>query len=129
MITLKNVMRANAASCIVFGLIFLFIPSAVAVFLGGEAPAPDWVFSLLGAVLLFNGLHLIWVSTNSMPNKLWILYFSFGDFLWVIATILLLVLGVWITEGVGILASIVVAAVVGAFGLLQMFKRKAMGNC
>jgi len=129
MITLKNVMRANAASCIIFALIFLFMPEAVASFLGGETPAPGWVFSLLGAILLFNGLHLIWVSTNPMPHKLWVLYFSFGDFLWVIATLILLVLGLWITTGVGIAASIVVAAVVGVFGVLQMVKRKAMGHC
>ena len=129
MITLKTVMRANAASCIIFALIFLLNPAATAALLGGEIPAPDLVFLILGAVLMFNGLHLIWVSSNPMPNKLWVLYFSFGDFLWVIATAVLLILGIWITTGIGVIASMVVAIVVGTFGVLQMMKRKAMGCC
>lgn len=129
MITLKTVMRANAASCIIFALIFLLNPAATAAFLGGEIPAPDLVFLILGAVLMFNGLHLVWISSNPMPNKLWVLYFSFGDFLWVIATAVLLFSGIWITTGIGMIASILVAAVVGIFGVLQMIERKKMGHC
>lgn len=129
MITLKTVMRANAASCIIFALIFLLNPAATAAFLGGEIPAPDLVFLILGAVLMFNGLHLVWISSNPMPNKLWVLYFSFGDFLWVIATAVLLFSGIWLTTEIGMIASILVAAVVGVFGVLQMIERKKMGQC
>jgi len=129
MITLKMVLKANATSCILFAMIFLSVPLKTALFLGGDEPAAEIVFSLLGAILLFNGLHLIWASFKPLPSKFLILYFSIGDFIWAILSFALLFFGIWITTTVGAILSILVALMVTTFGVLQMIKRKGMGNC
>lgn len=126
MITLKTVLRANAASCIIFALIFLLIPIEVATFLGQGKPAPEIALLVLGAVLITNGFHLLWTSFRSLPNKYLVLYFAMGDFIWVLASSILMILGIWITTGVGIVASILVAIMVGTFGILQIVKRKKL---
>jgi len=129
MLSLHNTMRANASSCIAFGFLFAIKPSLVATFLGGASPAPQWIFLALGIALIFNGLHLLWASYTRMPNKELVLYFSAGDYLWVIASVGLMLSGVWITTTGGVVAASAVAAMVGLFGILQMTSRKAMGHC
>ena len=128
MITLNNVMKANAASCIVFGLIFLLAPTTVSTFLSDEAPAPAIVLLVLGGALSINGLHLFWASLKSEPSTPLVLYFSIGDFIWVFASISLWLLGTWITSIQGVTASLLVAAMVAAFGILQIIKRKEIGG-
>lgn len=128
MVTLKDVLRTNAASCIVFGLIFLFIPSTVAGFLSTEGLAPNTAILILGIGLIFNGLHLAWASLKPMPPKSLIIYFSVGDFLWVIATVLLIIFGIWVTTPLGIIISLFISAMVGLLGVLQVIKRKEMEN-
>jgi hypothetical protein len=128
-ITLKVVLRANAASCIIFALIFLLKPTEVATFLGGDAAAQEVVLLILGAILLVNGLHLLWASVQSLPSKLLILYFSIGDFIWVFASISLVIQDLWITTAPGVTVSLFVATMIGAFGGLQMTKRKEMNYC
>ena len=127
MVTLKNILRANAASCLGFGTVFIIAPAYIAHFLGSPA-APDITLIILGVVLVFNGLHLLWASSKSSPSERLIIYFSSGDFLWVIATLFLILVGLWITTTSGIIAAIAVAVVVGAFGLLQLVKRNELGN-
>jgi len=129
MITLKKVIRLNAASCIIFALIFLIKPTKSAVFLGRETPAPDIVLLALGLGLLANGLHLLWASFQPLPSKTLVLYFSAGDFIWVFASLSLVALGVWITTASGISAALIVATMVAALGVLQIIKRKEMGKC
>lgn len=126
MITLKNVLKANAASCIIFGLMFLWAPLEIALFLSNDAPAPELVLFLLGAVLVINGLHLLWASVQTSPNKLLVWYFSFGDLLWAIGTIVLLIGGIWITTVFGIIAAIVVGMTVSVLGILQALKSKEL---
>lgn len=126
MITLKNVLKANAASCIIFGLMFLWAPLEIALFLSNDAPAPELVLFLLGAVLVINGLHLLWASVQTSPNKLLVWYFSFGDLLWAIGTIVLLIGGIWITTVFGIIAAIVVGMTVSVLGVLQALKSKEL---
>jgi hypothetical protein len=126
MITLKNVLKANAASCIIFGLMFLWAPLEIALFLSNDAPAPELVLFLLGAVLVINGLHLLWASVQTAPNKLLVWYFSFGDLLWAIGTIVLLIGGIWITTVFGIIAAIVVGMTVSVLGVLQALKSKEL---
>lgn len=75
-----------------------------------------------------NGLHLLWASTIPIPNKNLILYFSIGDYIWVIASVGLMVSEVWITTTGGVLVASAVAVMVGVFGGLQMTSRKAMGH-
>jgi hypothetical protein len=77
---------------------------------------------------MLNGFHLLWAALQSMPNKLLILYFSIGDFIWVIASMTLLVLEVWITTESGATASILVAIMIAVFGALQAVKIKNMAN-
>ena len=127
--TLKTVLRANAASCIIFALIFLLKPTEVAAFLGRDTPAPDAVLLVLGVVLMANGFHLLWASVKPLPSKLLVLYFSIGDFIWVFVSISLVILGIWITTESGAAASILVAMMITAFGVLQIAKRKEIGNC
>lgn len=129
MLSLKNVMRANAISCLVFGALFALQPSLVANFLGGASPAPQSYILILGFLLILNGLHLLWASRVPLPQKELILYFSTGDYLWVIGSIGLIVSRVWITTTGGMLVASAVAVMVGLFGVLQMTSRKAMGQC
>lgn len=129
MFSLKNVMRANATSCLVFGGLFALLPSLVANFLGGASPAPRIYILILGILLILNGLHLIWASRIPLPRKALILYFSTGDYLWVIGSIGLIVSRVWITTTGGVWVASAVAVMVGLFGILQMTSRKAMGHC
>ena len=129
MITLKTVMRANAASCIIFALIFLLKPTEAATYLGRDTPAPETVLQVLGVVLMANGFHLLWASLKPLPSKLLVLYFSIGDFIWFLASISLVILGVWITTESGAAASILVAIMVAAFGVLQIANRKKLDDC
>ena len=125
MTTLRTVLRLNAASCIGFGLLFLAMPSQLALFLSSQTPAPSLVLQLIGIVLLANGLHLIWTSIQPDPKKALILYFSLGDFLWVAGTLILLIAGLWVTSIAGIAAAIVVALAVGCLGVMQMKSLKS----
>ncbi len=129
MLSLKPVMRANAISCVAFGVVFALQPTMVATFLGGASPAPKLYILILGILLILNGLHLLWASRDPLPQKKLILYFSIGDFIWVIASAVLMVSGVWITTTGGVLVASTVAVMVGLFGILQMTSRKAMGHC
>lgn len=124
MITLKTVLRANAANCIIFALIFLLKPMEVAIFLGGDTPAPEIALLVLGAILITNGFHLLWASIQSLPNKYLVLYFAIGDFIWVLVSISLVILGIWITTVSGTVASILIAMMVATFGFLQIAKIK-----
>lgn len=129
MLTLKNVMRANAASCLIFGVVFTALASSVADFLGGSSPPPTLLIFALGIVLIINGIHLLWASNKTLPAKILVLYFSFGDFIWVIASLALIVFELWIVTSHGIIAALFVAAIVGFFGAAQMFLRKRQVRC
>lgn len=129
MLSLKKIMRANATSCLAFGGLFALQPSLVANFLGGASPAPQSYILILGILLILNGLHLIWASRAPLPQKDLILYFSIGDYIWVIGSVGLIVSGMWITTPAGIMIASAVAVMVGLFGVLQMTSRKAMGHC
>ena len=129
MLSLKNVMRSNATSCLVFGGLFALQPSLVASFFGGASQAPQIYILILGLLLILNGFHLLWASRAPLPRKELILYFSIGDYLWVIGSIGLIVSGVWITTTAGVFVASAVAVMVGLFGVLQMTCRKATGHC
>jgi hypothetical protein len=126
MLNLKRVLQLNALSCTGFGLLFLFRSAAVASFLSVENSAPPTLITVLGVVLIFNGLHLAWASVQDLPDKRWINYFSIGDFAWVLATLLIILMGVWITNTQGIITALIVAAFVGSMGLMQIKIRKQM---
>ena len=126
MFTIKNILRANATSCFIFGLIFLLLPLQTSMFLAANDEAPELVIQLLGVILLLNTAHLIWTSLQVKLNKHLILYFALGDFIWVIISLFLLINALWITTILGMITTLIVAIIVGTFGLLQFMKAKNM---
>lgn len=124
MITLKIALRANAASCLFFGMIFLAIPTSTANFLSIGAVAPSSFIMGLGVVLSVNAAHLIWASQQASISKLLVYYFSAGDFAWVVGSLGLIASELWIIGDSGITATLGVSAMVGLFGSLQLMNRK-----
>jgi len=115
-------LRLNAASCVLFGALFVLAPGAVARFLGA---APASLILVLGLGLLANGGHLLWAARRTVPAVL-LKYFALLDALWVVATAVLILAGLWITSPGGIVAALVVAVTVAALGLMQW--RAATGS-
>jgi hypothetical protein len=125
MLTLKTLLRINAASCLGFGALFIALPQRVTAFLGAP-PAPTVLLIILGALLIINGVHLLHTSCQALPPKALILYFSGGDFAWVVGTLALIAGGLWITRPAGVTAALLVGTGVGAMGLMQLVTRKRL---
>ncbi|MAT65633.1 MAG: hypothetical protein CMN57_08310 [Gammaproteobacteria bacterium] len=123
--SLRAILRINATSCLLFGALFVAMPNTVAGFLGAP-PAPGSVILVLGVLLVFNGIHLLYVSRAPRPSRAWVGYFSGGDFVWVLGTLLLVGSGLWINAPAGILAALVVAVAVGAMGWMQLKASSAL---
>ncbi|AWB65827.1 hypothetical protein C2869_04950 [Saccharobesus litoralis] len=119
MFTLKNTLLANATSCILFGLAFVIWPLSIANWLSATSPAPELILQMVGAILVLNGAHLLWAASRQKPNSLLVKYFAIGDFSWVVATGGLISLGVAVTSSAGVILALLVALVVGMFGILQ----------
>jgi hypothetical protein len=113
---LKRVLRANAASCVLFGSLFAFAGPAAAKLVGSP---PILLLQLLGAGLLINAAMLVWTSLRAQPDRVSILTFALGDAIWVVATALMLIAGLWITTASGVIWAVGVAVFVGACGALQ----------
>lgn len=118
---LKLTLILNATSCIVFGLIFLFASKSVNAFIGN---ATEWLIPAAGGILLLNGLHLLFASRRSKPICPEILYFILGDALWVVVSIVLIGFGVVVTSVYGIVSTVLIAVMVGTFGMLQVIGYK-----
>lgn len=113
---LATVLRLNALSCAVFGLIFVVDAPAVSAFLG---EMPVWILRGLGIVLIGNALHLAYTAQQAAPPRIVLRYFALGDGVWALASVLLVLSGLWITTPVGIAITLVTAGMTGSFGLLQ----------
>ena len=113
---MKTILVANALSCMLFGAIFVINGPAAAAFLGNP---PVLLLQILGVGLLLNAAHLVLTARQKTPTRRTVLYFVFGDMLWVTATVLMLALGLFITTSAGVWTAIAVAAFVGACGLGQ----------
>lgn len=115
--TLATVLRLNALSCLGFGVLFLAAPGPVATGLGTP---PTWLIVALGAGLVGNAA-LLWLSARGgrAPRRAEVLFFCAGDAAWVVATLALVLAGVWIVTPGGRIAALVVAIMVGALGLAQ----------
>ena len=130
MVTLQTVLRMNASTCIGFGVLFTVIPDSLARFLSATSPAPGYVLLILGLGLIAQGIHLIWTSFQIQPSKALILYFSMGDFIWTMASVLLILLGVWVNSPLGVLYTGLVALIVGLLGVMQIRAyKKEHGLC
>lgn len=119
MTSLRLILRLNAASCIGFGALLLSAPSAVAAALGTP---PVWLLQGIGAGLLVNAAHLLLVARQERRGINSILWFSIGDFLWWLATIVLVAAGLWITTPVGQGMALTIGAGVAGLGAAQLFQ-------
>ena len=117
--SLRTILRANAASCLIFGLGFLLWPTAASHFLG---EVPNWLVQLVGAILIVNGLHLLLASSRAQPRPLEIIYFAIGDYIWFVGTLIILASGQLVTKSDGILAAWAVALMVITFGCAQIWQ-------
>ncbi len=113
---LNLVLLGNAASCALFGALFLFDGADIAVFLGDP---PVWLVRVIGAGLLANAVFLIVTGMRAEPPRRDVLSFAIGDAAWVLATIVLLGAQLWITTSLGMLWAIGVGLFVGLCGLAQ----------
>lgn len=113
---LKPILIANAISCLGFGAAFALAPGPISTFIG---EAPRWSVLVLGAGLILNGFHLLWVSSKPNPRRGEIGHFIVGDIAWVVATAVLISSGIWITAPAAITWAICIAIWVGLCGLFQ----------
>ena len=113
---LRLVLRLNSASCLFCGAAMALWHNGIAEMLGN---ANSVAVLVVGICLFFNGMHLVSASMRQSLRCYEIAYFALGDFGWVIATALMIGLGVGITSTAGITLAIAIALMVGIFGLLQ----------
>ena len=116
---INTILKLNALSCLLFGALFVFMPETIIAFLADTSHMPKLVLVALGVMLNLWGMLLIWLSNRDpLPNVL-LLIVALGDFLWVVATVVLLLMQVWVNSSNGIAAAGLVAMLVGWFGLQQ----------
>lgn len=116
MSSLAIVLRYNAASCILFGFTFAVLPNGISSLIGNSAPV---ILRIVGICLVFHGLHLWLASRRARVVCPEVIYFILGDLGWVLATIVLLILGIGITNLLGMVFASLIAALVGSLGFLQ----------
>jgi len=115
---LRTALRMNAASCLLFGALFTWMPAPVARFLG----VPSVItITIVGAALLINGGHLLIASWRKRVRPLEVYYFSTGDLLWVTLTLALVASESLLTTTISVIASLVVAVFVGSVGVVQLW--------
>lgn len=115
---LRTVLRLNAASCIGFGLLFVFQAGPVSRYLGAM---PTGLLQGIGVLLMLNGLHLVAGSWRTAIRSREVMYFSGGDIAWFIASIALVGANLLITNPAGQLATVLVALGVLWLGLVQLW--------
>lgn len=116
---IRWVLRVNAASCLFFGGLFVSSGTSASVFLS-NSPKHSAMIQMIGALLLFNGIHLVLASLRRQISSAELLYFSTGDLLWVAGTAALISLGYFVETSAGIVVALGVAAFVGTLGGIQL---------
>ena len=119
--SLRMAMALNSLSCLIFGILFVTFSGSINSFIGNSV---NWLIPVIGVILIFNGGHLLLACKREKPICPEILYFVVGDFAWVLISVVLIVLDIVITSSQGIVASLVIAAMVGLFGVLQILGYK-----
>lgn len=116
---IKIILKLNALSCLLFGALFVFMPETIIAFLADDQLMPQLVLVALGVLLNLWGMLLIWLSNReSIPNVL-LLIVALGDFLWMAATVVLLLMQIWVNSSNGMAVAGLVAMLVGWFGWQQ----------
>lgn len=113
---LRYVLKVNAASCALFGILFLFTTASAGAIIGDP---PTLLLQVLGGGLIINAVLLFGTSLKQQPMRAAVLFFALGDALWVVATLTLIAMSLWITTPLGIILSLGVAAFVGLCGAMQ----------
>lgn len=128
---IQIILKLNALSCLLFGALFVFIPESIIAFLSDTTlnksdQMPQVVMVALGVILNLWGMLLIWVSNRSPVPKMMLLLAALGDFLWVAATVIVLLMQMWVTSSNGMAVAGLVAMLVGWFGWqqFQFYKSK-----
>lgn len=115
---LRTILRINAASCLLFGLVFVLAGGPVARFLG---EAPPLIVILIGYVLLANGVHLLIAAGRTDLRISEVLYFSAGDGIWFIGSAVAVAGNFLVTNPPAQLLAILVACSVLAMGMAQFW--------
>ncbi len=119
MTSLRQMLRLNALSCLIFGALFAILPGTVVAVLGNP---PTGLVRAIGIGLLLNGLHLVLAAGRAQLRRGEVMWFSLGDLGWWTGSMALLASGVWVTTGLGIVLTAAVAAGVAGIGLAQLFQ-------
>ncbi len=119
---LRNVLRLNAAFSLLTGLDGLLFAGWLADFLGLDADMTVWVRLVAGGLVGFAAL--VWFEAGGPARRMLPMagLIAVGDLLWVAATIVIIALGVFSTDG-AVLAGLV-ALIVAEFGMMQLRHRR-----
>lgn len=116
--SLRTALLSNAVFSATCGLLILVWPVFVESLLGVQVPL---LLRLVGFGLLIFAVDLVHQATRPRLAIWRALYASFGDFLWVISSILGLLLFSNLFAPTGVVVVLVVAGVVLAFGSWQIW--------
>jgi Polyketide cyclase / dehydrase and lipid transport len=115
---LRVALFINAVFSATCALLLLTLPELVGDLLGLQIP---FILRLVGVGLLFFSVDLVHQATQLWLTTWRVLYASIGDFLWVIGSMLGLLLFPRLFSVTGVAIVIVVALVVFAFGIWQIW--------
>lgn len=114
---LSRALLANAVFSTLSGATLLGAPGFVASFLGA---VPEWSLRVLGGGLVAFGLAVAVAASRRPVHPPTALAVTVADALWVAGSLAVTVLGAELLSGPGPATVLLVAAVVGLFGLLQL---------
>ena len=114
----RIMLSLNTLTCVGFGVAFLILAPTIGRFLG-EVP-PLWL-RVIGAGLVLHGVHLLIVSLGKTVSRMHIYYFSAGDLLWFLASLLVIVATELITTTGGVMTTLAVGLMVASIGLTQIW--------
>ena len=114
----RFVLRLNVATCAGFGLLFLLATHSVSNLLGSF---PILALQILGVGLLLHSLHLLFASLRKKVILFEVYYFSAGDILWFLGSLLILVGTGFVSTIYGAVVTILVGTLVAGIGLAQLW--------
>ncbi len=114
---LKSALLFNAVFSTLSGLTFILFSRFVADLIGIGTPI---VYQILGVGLLGFAGCLVWTATRTPINTFHAMLISLADFLWVFGTVVVISVAFSALNSAGILAMLIVAAIVLFFGLNQL---------
>lgn len=114
---LRRELLANAAFSTLSGGTFVLFGPAVADLIGIGIPL---VYQIIGLGLLVFAGYVLWIATRKTVDTFAVLQISLGDFLWVMGTLVVILLTLPSLHWGGLVAMLLVAAVVLRFGIGQL---------